>query len=222
MTSLPKPVRRHPVLVAIAGALSLGLSGFVAGRAVQQVRSDQMAPWILGRASGIAAYLLLVALVLVGLLLAHPSRAITGGSSPGRIRVHITLALFTLCFTALHVVVLATDRYAGVGWAGAALPLGASYRPVAVTLGLLGLWTGLLAGSSAALAGHLPRRWWWPVHKAAASTLALVWVHGVLAGSDSPTLLWLYVGSGLLVLGAAVWRYVARRTLQPAPARSRR
>ena len=92
---------------------------------------------------------------------------------------------------------LATDRWAGVGWAGAALPLGASYRPVPVTLGVLGLWLGLLAGLSAALAGRLPRRAWWPLHKIAAVSLALVWTHGVLAGSDTPALLAMYVISGM-------------------------
>lgn len=211
MTSQHRLPRRHPVLLTVAGALSLGLCGLLIGSAVQRVRGAQLAPWILGRASGIAAYLLLVALVLVGLLLSHPARASLGGSAPGRIRGHITLAVLTLAFTVLHVAVLATDRYAGVGWRGAALPLGATYRPVAVTLGLIGLWTGLLAGSTAALAGHLPSRWWWPVHKAAASTLVLIWAHGVLAGSDSPALLWLYAGSGSLVVGAAVWRYVSVR-----------
>lgn len=222
MTSLPRPTRRHPVLVPTAGALGLLLTGVLVGRAVQHVRGNPMAPWILGRASGIAAYLLLVAVVLLGLVLAHPGRAALGGSGPARIRIHLALALFALCFTVLHVVVLATDRYAGVGWAGAALPFGAAYRPAAVTLGVVGLWTGVLAGATAALAGHLPRRWWWPVHKAAASALVLVWAHGVLAGSDSPALLWLYVGSGSLVLGAAVWRYLGRRALQPFPGGGRR
>lgn len=222
MTSLLRPTRRHPVLVATAGTIGLLLTGLLVGRVVQHLRGDPMAPWILGRASGVAAYLLLVTVVLAGLVLAHPGRAALGGSSPARIRIHLALAMFTLGFTALHVVVLATDRYAGVGWVGAALPFGAAYRPAAVTLGVLGLWVGLLAGSTAALAGHLPRRWWWPVHKAAASALVLVWAHGVLAGSDSPALLWLYVGSGSLVLGAAVWRYLGRRTLQPFPEGGRR
>jgi hypothetical protein len=38
-----------------------------------------------------------------------------------------------------------------------------------------------------------------------------VFVHGLLAGSDTPALLGMYVGSGLLVLGSALSRYVARR-----------
>jgi hypothetical protein len=96
-----------------------------------------------------------------------------------------------------------------VGWRGVLLPLGASFRPVPVTLGVVGLYAGLLAGTTAALAGRLPARLWWPLHKVSGVALLLVWVHGLLAGSDTPVLLGLYAGGGLLVLLLAVSRYLA-------------
>jgi hypothetical protein len=200
-TGVRTPLR---VLGSIAGA---GITVALLAAAYEHVAGNRMAPWIIGRASGVCAYLLLVGLVLLGLVLAHPARARLGGSTPGRVRAHIALSVFTLAFTALHVVVLATDRYAGVGWSGALLPLHASYRPVPVTIGLIGVWAGLLAGLSAAAAGRLPRRVWWPLHKVAAVSLVLIWVHGVLAGGDTPALLALYVGSGVAVLAVAAWRY---------------
>lgn len=203
--------RLRPASRLLGWTLSLGVAGLLVGVAWHRVAGDRMAPWILGRAAGVSAYLLLVALVLMGLVLSHPARARLGGSTPGRIRVHIALGVFTVAFTALHIVVLATDRWAGVGWPGALVPMGSAYRPVAVTLGLIGLWTGLLAGLSAAAAGHLPRRLWWPLHKVAASTLVLVWLHGVLAGGDTPALLGMYVLTGVLTLGVASSRYVAAR-----------
>jgi predicted ferric reductase len=206
---------RRPRLASLAGmllaGLGLGVSGVLVGAALNRVRGNQMAPWILGRASGVCAYLLLVALVLVGLVLSSPARARNGGSSPARIRLHLSLALFTLAFTVVHVVVLATDQWAGVGWAGAVVPLGAAYRPLPVTLGLIGAWTGLLVGLTAALAGRLPHRLWWPLHKIAAVALVVIWLHGVLAGGDTPALLGLYVATGALVVGTALWRYNARR-----------
>jgi hypothetical protein len=193
--------------VLASGAVTGALVGFVVAR----VTGDRMAPWILGRASGVCAYLLLVALVLLGISLSHPRRADRGRSAMTRMRAHIVLSLLTLALTALHVVVLATDRYAGVGWWGAALPMGAQYRPLPVTLGVVGAWVGLLAGLSAAAAGRLPRRAWWPLHKVAAVSLVLIWLHGVYAGSDTPVLLGMYVATGLLVAGAAVERYATRR-----------
>jgi hypothetical protein len=124
--------------------------------------------------------------------------------------VHVSLAVFTLAFVVLHVVVLATDSYAGVGWRGTLVPMGATYRPVPVTLGVVGLYAGLLAGLTAALAGRLPLRVWWPVHKVAALGLVLVWLHGVQAGSDSALLSWMYIGTGLAVALLALSRYAAR------------
>jgi predicted ferric reductase len=179
--------------------------------AVTAMSGDRMAPWIIGRATGVCAYLVLVALVVLGLTLSHPRRADRGRSAMLRMRAHVVLSLLTFVLLVLHVVVLATDRYAGVGWWGAVLPMGAQYRPVPVTLGILGAWVGVLAGVSAGLAGRLPRRAWWPLHKIAAVSFVLIWMHGVYAGSDTLALFGLYAGTGALVLAVAFGRYTARR-----------
>jgi hypothetical protein len=194
-------------------AVSAAVTGVLVGGAAQRVSGNRMAPWIIGRAAGVCSYLLLFTLVLSGLLLSHPWRTrLHRPSTATRIRVHVALAAFTLAFIALHVVVLATDRYAGVGWSGALLPMGATYRPVATTLGVVGLWSGLLAGVTAALAGRLPKRLWWPVHKVAAVGLVLAWVHGVAGGGDTPALMALYLGTAALVLAVGISRYAARTT----------
>ena len=199
-------------VAVLLGVTTLGAAAsWWVGVVAQQVMTDRNAPWIVGRASGLAAYGLLLTVVVMGLLLAHPWR--TRWSRPGRatrIRLHAGLATFTLAFTVLHVVVLATDSYAGVGWRGALLPLGASYRPVPVTLGVIGLYAGLLAGVTAALAGRVPARLWWPLHKVSVSTLVLVWLHGLSAGSDSVGLRLGYAATGLAVAALAMSRYLAR------------
>jgi hypothetical protein len=110
----------RPAAFALAGAISAGVTGMLVGAAARSVSHDRMAPWIVGRAAGLSAYLLLVVLVLLGLLLSHPARGrLRRPSSATRVRVHIVVAVMVLALTALHVVVLATDRFAGVGWWGA-------------------------------------------------------------------------------------------------------
>jgi hypothetical protein len=199
-----------PAVVVPAAVLAGGTTTWFVGRAAAAVAGDRTAPWIVGRAGGVTAYLLLLAVVTSGLVLAHPWRTrIRRPSQPGRIRVHAALTTFALVFTVLHVVVLATDTYAGVGWRGALLPMGAQYRPVSVTLGLVGAWSGLLSGLTAATAGRRSARVWWPVHHWALLAFALVWAHGVLAGSDSRVLFAGYVVTGTAVLLLAVSRYVA-------------
>ena len=205
-----QPILRRTI-VGLAATLSAAVTGVLMGSAIGVVEGHRMAPWMIARATGISAYLLLVLLVVLGLLLSHPSRTRIARPNPAtRIRLHIVLAALTLALTIAHIVVLATDRFAGVGWRGASLPMQSAYRPVAVTLGVLGAWAGLVVGSTALLAGHLPQRLWWRVHKVAIVALLLVWLHGVLAGGDTPMLRWLYLSTGGLIAVVALSRYAAR------------
>jgi hypothetical protein len=110
----------------------------------------------------------------------------------------------------LHIVVLATDKYAGVGWWGAFVPMGATYRPLPVTLGVIAFYAGIAAGLTAALAGRVSRRLWWPIHKIAIVSLVLVWFHGMLAGIDTPLLLVLYIITGGAIIALALSRYLSK------------
>ncbi len=167
--------------------------------------------WEVARASGLTAYLLLVLLVATGLVLSHPWAIRLRRPRPAtRLALHVALATFTLAFTALHVVVLATDGWAQVGWRGAVLPMASTYRPVPVTLGVLAVWAGLVTGLTAAFAGRMAVRVWWPLHKVATGIFVLVWAHGVLAGTDAPGLRWLYAGTGAGLAVLALSRYAAR------------
>lgn len=212
--AVPSAGRRGRILAA-AGLVVLGLGGVAAAGAVVRLVRDaygqEAGPWVLGRASGLTSYVLVLVLVCTGLVLAHPwARDLRVPSPAARLRLHAGLATFTLVFTVLHVVVLATDPWAQVGWRGALLPMASEYRPVGVTLGVLALWAGLVTGLTARFAGRLAPRVWWPVHKVAAGILVLVWGHSVLAGSDLPALRGFYLASGCAVLGLAVTRYAAR------------
>lgn len=192
------------VAAVVAGAVSARL-------VIDTLTGRDGVAWVLGRASGLASYVLLVTLVVTGLLLAHPwTRRVRRPGPAARLAFHSGLATFTLLFVVLHVVVLATDPWAQVGWRGAVLPMASVYRPVPVTLGVIALWAGLLVGVTARWAGRAVGRVWWPVHKAAAAVLVLVWGHSVLAGTDTPLLRTFYVASGVGVAALAVTRYAAR------------
>lgn len=183
---------------AAAGWLALALAG------------DPHPQWMFARVSGIAALLMLTALVVLGMLLAHPrGTALRSLPRATLLRLHVGLATFVAVFVALHVALLALDPYAGVGWAGVLLPLGSEYRPLPVTLGWLGLYAGLAAGLSARFAGQLGR-WWFPLHRVTLGVYALVWAHGVWTGSDTGALLPVYAASALFVVITALSRYLIR------------
>jgi hypothetical protein len=192
-------------------AISAAITGWLVGITVSSLSGNQNAPWILGRSAGISAYLLLALLVATGLVLSHPLRArFRVPSTTTRIRLHIGLAIFTLVFTVLHIVVLATDSYAKVGWAGAFIPMKAEYRPLGVTLGVLALYSGFISGLTAAFASRWAARVWWPIHKVAAVAFVLVWVHGVMSGADTAPLMFLYLITGGAIVALAVSRYITR------------
>lgn len=200
---------------AAGAVVAAGASAGLAARVVlDAVSGVDAAPWVLARASGVTSYVLLLALVATGLVLAHPwARHLARPTPVTRMAVHASLATFTLAFTVLHVVVLATDPWAQVGWRGVLLPMASEYRPVPVTLGVLAVWAGLLTGVTARWAGRIGRAWL-PVHRVALTVFALVWAHGVLAGTDTPALRGFYVATGAAVLGLAVSRYGARTPVE--------
>jgi hypothetical protein len=193
-------------VAVVAGALCSALLTGAAAIALPAAATHSL----LARSAGITSYLLLVLLVLSGLLLSHPwSSRWRRPSAAVRIRTHVSLAVVTLAFTVVHVVMWATDDDGGVGWWGALVPWGSSYRPLYVSLGVLGLYSGVLAGVTASLAGRLSLRAWWPIHKVSVVALMLVWVH-TLGGLDAPALLVVYIVTGVLVVVVAASRHAAR------------
>jgi len=207
-----RPAAAAPAVVA---ALVMLVAGYATTLAFGPLRVGRMLPWVLGRGLGIAAYLALVGLTALGLWLRHPWRVRWRHPTPQvQLRVHATLAGLTMALLAGHIVALVLDSYAGVGWYGALVPSGSHFRPFAVGLGTVSLYVGLLVGITAASAGRLLRRAWLPVHRLASVVFALAWLHGVLAGSDTPRLMLMYVGTvGLVVVLAASRRFAA----VPAP-----
>ena len=200
-------------MVVLLCGLSAATTGWLVGRVTEAVAGNRNAPWIIGRAAGISAYLLMVLLVAhraragaprpVPAAAAEPGDPHPAARQPGDLHPCADRAARRR----------ARDRRATPASAGAARSSrwASSYRPAPVTLGVIGLYAGLLAGLTAGLAGHrVVSRVWWPVHKVAAGALVLVWAHGVLAGVDTPLLLWLYLLTGAAVLALACWRYVAR------------
>lgn len=201
------------LIVGASLGVSAGVTGALLGYAWMTVTGADMGLWVVARASGLVSYLLLTAVTIAGLLMARPPRSaarVIGAAH--RLRVHVLLALFALVFVVLHVVVLAIDPWAEVGWWGALVPFGSAYRPLPVTLGLLALWSGLISGVTAGLAGRGLGRVWLPLHRLAAAGWVLAWLHGVLAGSDTGAWMWMYAVTGAAVLALVVRRVMARTT----------
>lgn len=204
-----RDVRTSAITAGVLAIVTL-LVGSRLLEALENVQSASAPKWILGRSTGLATYMLLYFLTVIGLLLSHPRRAQWHRPSAiTRIRIHVSLATFTLVFLLSHIIVLASDSYAGVGIIGTLLPFTAHYRPFAVSLGILAVWSGLLSGITAGMASaRSVLRIWWPIHKVAIIAFTLTWLHAVLAGTDTHQLTYFYSISGGSIVVLAMWRYL--------------
>jgi methionine sulfoxide reductase heme-binding subunit len=175
----------------------------------------QMRVWLAGRATGITAYLLLTGLVSLGLILSHPTNQSTWKLSRRLFPWHESLFVFVVAFLAAHVVSIILDPWAGVGVAGSFVPGLSAYRSAPVALGTLGLYAALVSGITGRWTKLLPPGLWLKLHRFALVAWVLSWMHGLLAGTDSPALLPMYLATGLLVVGAGAYRYWVSRQARP-------
>lgn len=183
----------------------------------------QIRIWLAARATGIVTLILLTAVVVMGVLLSHP-RQPQWKTAKGIFPWHESVWVFVLAFLAIHVISLVADPYAGVGIGGALVPGLSEYRSVPVALGVIGLYAFVVTVVTARYTKLLPRGLWLRLHRLSAVVLALAWLHGVLAGTDTEALRPLYWTIAGAVVGAVGYRYwvvrlVTRRARAAAVAR---
>lgn len=210
-----------PVLVAL-GAIA-GLAIVFTTDQVLPATSEHQAQlriWLGSRAAGLVALLLLSFQVMVGLVLSHPTNKSTWRLSRLLFPWHEHAWVFTLAFVVAHVVTIAADRFANVGWLGSFVPGLSEYRTVPVALGTLSLYALLVTGLTARVTRLLPAGWWLKLHRFSLGVLVLAWAHGMLAGTDTFDAVLVYAGSFAGVGLAAVYRYWIVRAGRPTFATS--
>ena len=167
--------------------------------------------WILARASGFTAYVLLTVSVLAGLVVkTRPfGRAIRPASATD---THRFLALLGLGALALHGGTLLLDSTVRLPLAALLVPGLSPYRPLATGIGVLTAELMLVVYASFSLRRRIGVKNWRRLHWATYAIVAGATVHGLAAGTDSgrPWALGIYLGA----IGA-VTAATAFRALQP-------
>ena len=223
-----KPVRtsaaRGPLrLTATTSAVVIGLmvvAGLYATDQIVPATSEhqaEMRVWLAARAAGLASLGLLAVQILIGLVLSHPTNRTTWRLSKLIFPWHEHLWVFIVAFITLHVASLVADPYAGVGVAGAFIPGMSDYRSAPVALGTLATYAFLVTAVTARWTKLLPPGVWLVLHRFAIVVFAMSWLHGLLAGTDSPSLEFVYVALGLAILAATAHRFWVVRRNVPRP-----
>jgi sulfoxide reductase heme-binding subunit YedZ len=163
--------------------------------------------WILARASGMLAYALLTASVLVGIVL----RARPFGRSlrPATVTdLHRFLAVLGLGALLLHGAALVLDDAVDISPAALLVPGLVPYRPLWTSAGVLAGELTLLIYVSFSLRRRIGTRAWRRLHWLTYLVFALGTLHGLAAGSDSDRTwaLSLYGAAVGSVVAAAAWR----------------
>ena len=167
--------------------------------------------WILARASGLTAYVLLTLSVLAGLVIkTRPfGRALNAAAVTD---THRFLALVALGAVALHGVALTLDQTVRIGPGALLLPGLAGYRPVATGLGVVAAELAVLIVVSFRLRRRIGFRSWRRLHWATYAVFGLATAHGLTAGTDTsrPWSMGLYLGAVFAVALATAWRVLTR------------
>ena len=173
--------------------------------------------WIIARASGLTAYVLLTLSVLAGLVVkARPfGKALRPAAATD---THRFLALLGLGALGLHGAALTLDRTVRMPLLGLVVPGLSPYRPVATGIGVLAAELMVLVYVSFALRKRIGVRNWRRLHWLTYAVFAGATVHGLAAGTDTsrPWTAGLYLGAIAAVAGATTFRFVS-----PQPVRSR-
>ena len=165
--------------------------------------------WLVSRAAAIAAYVMLTITVILGLVLSHPRNKDTWQVSKQVLPWHQALVTVFLALLATHLVFTILDAKSGVLPINILLPLHAHYRPYAMLLGSLGLGLLLMVLLTALWPGVF-RSIWMKVHRMAAFIWLAVWLHGLFAGTDVISFYYLYLFTGVMVIGLYLWRHWVR------------
>lgn len=184
-----------------------------------------MITWIILRAAGIAAYVMLFASVAWGLAATTSvfGRRVAKATA---VAVHQFLSTVALVFLGIHLGGLLVDRFMPFSPLDVLVPLRASFRPVAVAFGIVAMYAMVTVLVSSWLRKRLGTTWWRRLHLLAAPTFILSMVHGIFAGTDSarPWMWWIYVTTGSVLLFLVVLRgltagFRPARAERPATAR---
>lgn len=178
--------------------------------------------WVTSRASGIASFLLLGLLTVTGMLLTSGAlyRIFTPATAWS---VHRAIASVLLVSMLTHVGSLLFDSFINLKLTDVLIPFLSPYRPLLVALGIGGFYLLLLILATSLYTMNSHPKFWRSTHFFAFPMFILIFLHGVLIGTDTRewwmmTIYWA-VGSavGAVVLYRLAWKYFS----PSSPARKR-
>jgi methionine sulfoxide reductase heme-binding subunit len=175
--------------------------------------------WLVSRASGIVAVVLISLSVLMGLAMA--TRVLRRpGLKRAVMRAHEHVALVAIVAIVVHGVALLGDKWLKPGWSGIAIPFAISYRPALTGVGIIAGYLAVLLGPSFYIRRRIGALTWRKLHRATTLVWLLSVIHALGAGTDGKQL-WLrgiVLATGIPIVYLLVLRVLAGKShAKPRP-----
>lgn len=169
--------------------------------------------WILIRGSGVAAFALLSAATIWGLLVSSKLLGRIVKAKP-LTWFHESLGIGALLATVVHILVLSTHDFLEFSWIEILVPGASDWRPLPIAFGVVSLYALVVVIGSFYLKPLIGQKVWRSIHFASFGLFVSALLHGMLSGTDtnSPLMLGLYAGSAIVVFALVGQRLTLDRT----------
>lgn len=179
--------------------------------------------WVLIRATGMTAVVLLSASMILGLMM---SLRISTPRWPGRVNydTHRFVTGVALWMVGAHLVLLLLDSWADIGLADLVIPFASGTRTFATGLGTLAFVTLTIVWFTSIQRKRLGQTAWRSLHYLTFACYLMAIGHGVLGGTDTGRIwAWPVYAASAGVVGYLTWRRIrtgsrAHRIGRPVPA----
>jgi predicted ferric reductase len=182
--------------------------------------------WYLARAAGMLAAILMVGALVLGVLAA--TRALKEIDRPAwLVALHRWFSVLTAIAVVTHLVALVADSYLHFGLVELLVPFTSSWRPLAVTLGVVALYLFAVVHISSVAMKRLPKVWWRRLHTLSYLSVWAAVMHAGTAGTDTANVVYRTVALVLTMaavvaalLRVILGRYATRAAASRAGTRS--
>ena len=143
-----------------------------------------MTLWLVSRAAGVVALVLLTATVVLGTVSTAPTRSATWPRW-ARQALHRDLALLSIAALAVHIGAVVLDDFVDIRWYVPLVPFVSAYRPVWVGLGTVAFDLVLVVIATSLLRVRLGVRTWRAVHWLTYAAWPVAVLHYLTTGTDA-------------------------------------
>ena len=139
--------------------------------------------WYLARSSGLTAWLLLVASLVMGTM-ASGKLTDRSGSRRWLLDLHPWVSGLALSAVVLHILAIVADSYVKISLKQAVVPFASPWRSTAVAWGAIAFWLMVTVQGTSLVRNSMPKKFWHGIHMTSYLLAILATLHAVLTGTD--------------------------------------